>query len=185
MRFRLRSIFELAMSERVVEFNPATSLFTPRKCQPGRSAEFTPFPGGYISSAPGIAREDVVARLATWEGMRPGENRGPTSLRILKATVSGLDDAFTEARRTTPKNKRSARQVALTSATKLLLEEWIDRSLISDRMRGYFHPKAESQSDGTIFGRAICCQSSNRSGLAGQHFRSCAGPSPRGRRGRR
>jgi hypothetical protein len=41
MRFRLRSIFELAMSERVVEFNPATSLFTPRSVSRGGHAEFS------------------------------------------------------------------------------------------------------------------------------------------------
>jgi integrase len=36
LRFRLRSIFELAMSEGVVDRNPAVSLFTPRICRCGR-----------------------------------------------------------------------------------------------------------------------------------------------------
>ncbi|MGH9628910.1 MAG: hypothetical protein ACRD7E_11345, partial [Bryobacteraceae bacterium] len=36
LRFRLRSIFALALSEGVVERNPAVTLYTPRDCQPGR-----------------------------------------------------------------------------------------------------------------------------------------------------
>jgi hypothetical protein len=36
LRFRLRSVFELALSEGIVDRNPATSLFTPRNCKPGR-----------------------------------------------------------------------------------------------------------------------------------------------------
>lgn len=36
LRFRLRWIFDLAVSEGVVERNPATSLFTPRQHRSGR-----------------------------------------------------------------------------------------------------------------------------------------------------
>ena len=32
LRFRLRSIFELAVSEHVVDRNPAATLFTPPNC---------------------------------------------------------------------------------------------------------------------------------------------------------
>jgi integrase len=124
MRFRLRSIFELAMSERVVEFNPARSLFTPRKCQPGRPRRvLTPCQAGALVQLLG-PREGVIARLATWEGMRPGE--------ILALRVSDLDgDSLWVKRRLykgeldDPKNDRSARQVALTLGTKTLLELWV------------------------------------------------------------
>jgi hypothetical protein len=37
--FRLRSVFALAMSEGVVDRNPASALFTPRHYQKGRSRE--------------------------------------------------------------------------------------------------------------------------------------------------
>ncbi|MFL6448044.1 MAG: tyrosine-type recombinase/integrase [Bryobacteraceae bacterium] len=124
MRFRLRSIFELAMSERVVEFNPAASLFTPRKCQPGRPRPvLTPPQAGALLHLLG-PREGVIARLATWEGMRPGE--------ILALRVSDLDgDSLWVKRRLykgdldEPKNERSTRQVALTLGTKALLEVWV------------------------------------------------------------
>ena len=36
LRFRLRSIFELALSEGLVDRNPATTLYTPKSCRPGR-----------------------------------------------------------------------------------------------------------------------------------------------------
>ena len=36
LRFRLRSIFQLALSEGVVDRNPAVTLYTPKDCQPGR-----------------------------------------------------------------------------------------------------------------------------------------------------
>jgi integrase len=117
MRFRLRSIFELAISEGVVDRNPATSLFTPRNCRPVQA--------GTLVDCLDL-REKVVARLATWEGMRPGE--------ILSLQLSDLDGDSLWVRRRLyrgelddPKNRRSARQVALTIGTKLLLEFWVER----------------------------------------------------------
>ena len=65
----------------------------------------------------------MIARLAIWEGMRPGE--------ILALQVGDLDlDSLWVRRRVykgdldLPKNKRSIRQVALTNATLSLLNEW-------------------------------------------------------------
>lgn len=126
MRFRLRSIFNLAVSEGVVERNPATSLFTPRDCKPGRERRvLTPAQAALLVDCLDL-REKVIARLATWEGMRPGE--------ILGLRVSDLDaDSLWVRRRIykgdldDPKSRRSARQVALTSGTKLLLECWVER----------------------------------------------------------
>ena len=138
MRFRLRSIFELAMSERVVEFNPATSLFTPRKSQPGRARRvLTPSQAAALIQLLG-PREGVIARLATWEGMRPGE--------ILALRISDLDgDSLWVKRRLykgdldDPKSERSARQVALTLGTKALLEIWV-QSLTAGSDSGWLFP---------------------------------------------
>jgi integrase len=126
MRFRLRSIFQLALSEGIVERNPATSLFTPRNCQPGRERHVLTQAQAAVMIESLDLREKVVARLATWEGMRPGE--------ILGLKVSDLDGNSLWVRRRLykgdlddPKNKRSARQVALTTGTKLLLDLWVER----------------------------------------------------------
>lgn len=126
LRFRLRSVFELAISEGVVDRNPATTLFTPRNCKPGRDRRvLTPVQAASLIDCLDL-REKVVARLATWEGMRPSE--------ILALKLSDLDGDSLWVRRRLykgnldePKTRRSARQVALTAGTKLLLEFWIDR----------------------------------------------------------
>ena len=68
-------------------------------------------------------REKVIARLAPWEGMRPGE--------ILALQLGDLDTDSVWVRRRVykgdidePKTKRSSRRVALTLGTTVLLEEW-------------------------------------------------------------
>lgn len=83
LRFRLRSVFELALSEGVVDRNPATSLFTPRNCRPGRDRHvLTSVQAAALIDCLDL-REQVAVRLATWEGMRPGE--------ILGLQLSDLD----------------------------------------------------------------------------------------------
>ena len=73
LRFRLRSIFALALSEGVVDRNPAATLFTPRQFKAGRERRvLTPDQSQHVIGALEL-REQVIARLATWEGMRPGE----------------------------------------------------------------------------------------------------------------
>jgi integrase len=124
LRFRLRSIFIMAINEGVTDRNPAIDLFLPRHYQPGRERR--------VMDAEDLAkiaeilgdREYVIFRLATWEGMRPGEIVGlrlgdfeGDSVRVRRRIYRGkLGD---------PKTDRSARQVALTTVTKMLLEDWI------------------------------------------------------------
>jgi integrase len=126
MRFRLRSIFNLAEAEGVVDRNPAKSLFTPPDCKPSRERHvLRPSQAATLIDCLDL-REKIIARLATWEGMRPGE--------ILALRVSDLDgDSLWVKRRLykgelgDPKSRRSARQVALTTGTKLLLDFWVER----------------------------------------------------------
>lgn len=137
LRFRLRSVFELAISEGVVDRNPATTLFTPRNCKAGRERRLlTPRQAATLVDCLEL-REKVVARLATWEGMRPGE--------ILGLKISDLDGDSLWVRRRLykgdlddPKSRRSARQVALTAGTKLLLDFWVDRLTIGSRTEWLF-----------------------------------------------
>jgi integrase len=77
-------------------------------------------------------REQVIARLATWEGMRPGEilalqlgDFEGDSVWVRRRLYRGdLDD---------PKTQRSFRQVALTMGTKLLLQMWIEASPLNGK----------------------------------------------------
>jgi integrase len=70
------SIFELAASEGIADRNPATALFTPRKYRAGREKRVMNADHlAKIADLLGI-RERLIFRLATWEGMRPGEVLG-------------------------------------------------------------------------------------------------------------
>ena len=138
LRFRLRSIFELAVSEGVVDRNPAVALFTPRQIKAGRARKvLTPEQSEVMISALGM-REQIIVRLATWEGMRPGE--------ILALQFGDLDEDCLWVRRRLykgnldkPKNERSARQVALTEGTVMLLHEWVQASS-TGRTDGWLFP---------------------------------------------
>jgi len=123
LRFRLRSVFELALSEGVVERNPATTLFTPRVCKASRERRVLG-PEDIAKMATVLdLRERVVSRLAMCEGMRPGE--------ILALQVGDVEPDCVWVRRRlyrgnidTPKTKRSYRQVALTAETETILSAW-------------------------------------------------------------
>ncbi len=130
LRFRLRSIFELAVSEGVVDRNPARALHTPRHCQVGRERKV--LNSTELATMIGVLslREQVIVRLATCEGMRPSE--------ILALQLGDFEGDCIWVRRRlyrgkldAPKTKRSYRQVALTSGTKMLLQLWIQKSLVS------------------------------------------------------
>jgi integrase len=129
LRFRLRSVFALAVSEGVVDRNPATSLYTPRDCKKtGEKRILTP---EQISTLMGALemRERLIVQFATYEGMRPGE--------ILGLQMGDVDGNSVWVRRRlykgnidVPKTRRSERQVALSDSTTALLHEWL--GLIGD-----------------------------------------------------
>lgn len=127
LRFRLRSIFDLAISEGAVDRNPASELFTPRNCSPSREKKVLTIEDLDQMIQVLNEREHLILRLATWEGMRPGE--------ILALQVGDIDlatDCLWVRRRVykcnidSPKNDRSARRVALSLGTLAMLELWID-----------------------------------------------------------
>ncbi len=70
-------------------------------------------------------REQLIVRLATWEGMRPGEilglqvgDVGSESISVRRRVYRGNVDS--------PKTTRSIREVALTNGTARLVSKWID-----------------------------------------------------------
>lgn len=123
LRFRLRSMFNVALSKGIVDRNPATELYTPRDCKPGREKRVLD-PADLIRMLDALnLREQVILRLATCEGMRPGE--------ILALQPADVHESFVSVTRRlykglidSPKTKRSVRQVALTLGTSQLLYEW-------------------------------------------------------------
>ena len=81
LRFRLRSIFKLAMARGVVDRNSATVLFTPRECRPCREKKVLKPSDLFAMLEAPDGREQLITRLATWEGMRPGDSENGTPLR--------------------------------------------------------------------------------------------------------
>ena len=124
LRFRLGSIFELAMSEGLIERNPAIALYTPRNHKKGRPKLVLTCDQILTMLEVLEQRERVIARLAILEGMRPSEILGlqrqdwdADSVWVRRRVIKNNVD--------TPKNDRSARRVALSDGTALLLSEWV------------------------------------------------------------
>lgn len=129
LRFRLRSIFKLALSEGIVDRNPASALFRPRETKPPREKKvMTPSDSSAMLQVLNL-REQAIVRLATWEGMRPGE-----ILAVRVGDVSIAEECIWVRRRVykgklgDPKNDRSKRQVALTLGTLTLLQMWMEQA---------------------------------------------------------
>jgi integrase len=128
LRFRLRSIFKLAIVRGIVDRNPAEVLFRPRKYKPCREKKVLN-PSDLFAMLEALdVREQLITRLATWEGMRPGE-----VLAIRIGDVELAEDCIWIRRRVykgklgDPKSDRSKRQAAVTLGTKALLKSWMER----------------------------------------------------------
>jgi hypothetical protein len=129
LRFGLRSIFELALSEGVVDRNPAATLFTPRNGRAGRE-RLVLNPDQAVAM---IAALDIGEKV-----IASGDLGGNASREILALQLGDLDgDSLWVRRRLykgdldVPKTRRSSRQAALTTATLELLKAWPLRFLES------------------------------------------------------
>jgi integrase len=144
LRFRLRSVFELAVSEGVVDRNPVTTLYTPKHCRPAKDRHVLTQAQALLMEKRLDLREKVIARLATWEGMRPGEilalqvgDCGSEAISFRRRVYKGDIDA--------PKTRRSIREVALSNPTIDLLQTWINQ--LSERTpESWLFPSEGAQS---------------------------------------
>ena len=128
LRWFLNAIFKLAVSDGLVASNPAAELRIPKKCQPGRAMR--PLTEEEVNEYLGVfdLREKLTARLAIFEGMRPGEivalqwkSLTGDAIRVGQRVYRGLLG--------TPKNGKS-REGAISDGTLRLLAEW--RALAQD-----------------------------------------------------
>jgi integrase len=124
LRWFLSGIFKLAMSDGLVLNNPAAELRIPRKCQPGRAMR--PLTEEEVNTYLEVfnLREKLIAHLAIFEGMRPGEilalrwkSVGGEMIRVEQRVYKRLLD--------TPKNGK-AREAAMSDGTLALLNQWAD-----------------------------------------------------------
>ena len=125
LRWDLRAIFKLAMAEGYTLRDPTAALYTPKeaKVEPTRSMTAKEVEQ-YVTALD--LRERVIALLAIFAGMRPGEILG-----LQRCHVSGDCREATVAQRLyrgdidTPKTHSSRRVVALPSKTSEGLREWM------------------------------------------------------------
>lgn len=125
--WQLHAVFRLAMGDGVVEHDPTLGLCIPSVAVPAVEKRWLSFQEVQQILQVLPVRERVIFRLATIEGMRPGEILGlqirdfaGRSLRISRRVYRNDVD--------TPKNGRP-REVALSGPTASLLEEWIGMQL--------------------------------------------------------
>jgi integrase len=124
LRWFLNAVFKLAMSDGLMLNNPAAELRIPRKCQPGRAMRSLTEEEVIIYLEALDLREKLIARLAIFEGMRPGEI---FALRWKSVEDSKLrvEERVYKRKLDTPKNGKT-REGAISDGTLALIAEWAD-----------------------------------------------------------
>jgi integrase len=122
LRWDLKQIFDMAVSDGLVKINPALLLFTPRQAKK---------PDRRVLSIAEIAavfrtlefRERLIAKLATLSGMRPGEIFALRWRRIGEAFAKVTERVY-EGVLDTPKSERGNREAALSASLLADLTAW-------------------------------------------------------------
>ena len=128
LRWDLTSMFEMAVSEKVISVNPTTALYTPKIAKRGRSQAMSAEQVGHSLSAVEF-REKTILQLAILAGIRPGE-----LLAIRRRDVSPGGSIIEIRRRVyrgkfaDPKNGL-VRTVAVPPRTAALLCEWMEAAV--------------------------------------------------------
>jgi integrase len=126
LRWDLRSVFRLAIAEGFTDRDPTAALFTPREVAPSPSPsmskeEVEP----YINALD--LRERVIALLAIFVGLRPGEilahKRRHVSGDCIKARI---EQRLYRGDIDTPKTTNSTRTVAIPPKTARQFREWME-----------------------------------------------------------
>jgi integrase len=124
LRWFLNGIFKLASSDSIITGNPAAELKIPKRCQPGRAMRpLTEEEVNKYLEAFGL-REKLIARLAIFEGMRPGEILALRWKSVTNETITVAERVYKRVLNT-PKNGKT-REGAMSDGTLELLKEWAE-----------------------------------------------------------
>lgn len=126
LRWFLSGIFKLALSDGLVLSNTAAELRIPRKCQPGRPMRPLTEEEVQIYLDALNLREKLVARLAIFEGLRPGEILA-LRWRAIEGERLQIEERVYKRVLNTPKNGK-VREGAISDGTLQLLKEWAELS---------------------------------------------------------
>jgi len=126
LRWDLRAIFKLALAEGYVERDPTGALYTPKQAEESERPTLTKEEvEPYISTLE--QRESVIAHLAIFCGMRPGEILALQRRHIATDCKSlVIDQRLYRGDIDTPKTRTSARKVAIPPKTAAHLKEWME-----------------------------------------------------------
>lgn len=122
IRWFMNAIFKLALSDGCIASNPAAELIIPKHCKAGR--DMRPLTEEEVKKyleAFGL-REKLIARLAIFEGMRPGEILALRWKSVAGETIRVAERVYKRVL-DTPKNGK-AREGAISDGTLELLKEW-------------------------------------------------------------
>ena len=125
LRWDLRAIYKLAVAEGYAQRDPSVSLYIPKeaKTEPTRAMtaeEVEPYIGALNR------RECVIASLAIFAGMRPGEILGLQRQHVAEdGTWVIVSQRLYRGDIDSPKTDSSRRTVAIPPRTAALLKEWM------------------------------------------------------------
>jgi len=122
LRWDLRSIFQLAIEDGLLDRNPATSLVTPSGAKRGERKVMRREDVKKLVASLAV-RERLITSLAVLSGMRPGEIFG---LKWRHLTPDGvvIEQRLYRGKLGTPKTERSVRIAALAERTVRDFAEW-------------------------------------------------------------
>jgi len=122
LRWHLNGIFKLALSDGLVDHNPAAELRIPKTCKPGRRVR--PLTEQEVRQYLEVLAlpERLMARLAIFEGLRPGELLALRWGAISEETILICERVY-QGRLGTPKNGKP-RDPALSDGTVRDLAVW-------------------------------------------------------------
>ncbi len=129
LRWDLKQIFDLAMSEGIVERNPALLLFVPREAKKPVWRSMT-IKEVQLCFQVLAQRERLIAKLALLAGMRPGEIFALTWPR-LTATYADIQQRVYRRKIDAPKTDNSIRHAALSEGLLTEIDLW--RALAIDK----------------------------------------------------
>jgi len=133
LRWHLNAIFKMAVSDGVVEFNPAEALFIPA-CK-GTPDKRTMSKDEVLTALSVLdVRERLVVRMGIFDGMRPGEIYAIQLGKIDEYSVRIDQRLYGSSNIDTPKGrkgKNTSRTVALAPGTLLDLNLW--KTFLGDR----------------------------------------------------
>ena len=124
LRWFLSGIFKLAVSDGLLLNNPAAALRIPKKCQPGRTMR--PLTEEEVNEYLEVfdLRENLIARLAIFEGMRPGEILALRWKSVAGEVIRVVERVYKRVFNT-PKNGKT-REGAMSDGTLELLKQWAE-----------------------------------------------------------